>query len=216
MSITSVLIADANLLMRRGIHALLEDQQSVTVVAEADSPATLLALAQEYHPQVITIDCAQQDGFNLQDIISLKATCPGSNLLVITSQPDKETILEALRCGVCGYVLKNSSEQEILAALHATSKGERYMCSKVLDVILAQAGAVPETRPETSIALSARETEIIQLIAEGKSTAEIAQQLFLSPHTINSHRKSILRKLQIKSPAELIVKALDLGIVKLK
>ncbi|MCC9134866.1 LuxR C-terminal-related transcriptional regulator [Pontibacter silvestris] len=215
MKSTSVLIADTNLLIRRGIHALLSDQKDINVVAEAETPAELLSLSQELHPEVVTIDCAQSEGFSLEDVVTLKATAPQTNLLVITTHSDKETILEALNHGICSYVLKECGEQEILNALYATAKGERYICSKVLDVILAENKSAPEPITE-KINLTPRELEIIQLIAEGKSTAEIAEQLFLSPHTINSHRKNILRKMQIKSPAELIVKALDLGIVKIR
>lgn len=216
MTPTSVLIADANLLIRRGINALFSEQKNITVVAEAETPSELLSLAQELHPQVITIDCAQPEGFTMEDIVTLKATVPQINLLIISSHSDKDTVQEALKHGICSYVLKDCGEQEILNALYATARGERYMCSKILDVILAEQHKAPEPPLAANINLTPREVEIIQLIAEGKSTAEIAELLYLSPHTINSHRKNILRKMQIKSPAELIVKALDMGIVKIR
>lgn len=149
----------------------------------------------------------------MQDVVSLKQTAPLSNILAVTSNAEKHTVLEALKCGLSGYLLKECSEQELVNAIKATARGEKFMCSTVLEVVLTETSPA-ESATET-INLSPREIEIIQLIAEGMSSMEIANHLFLSHHTINSHRKNILRKLQIKSPAELIVKALDMGIVKL-
>ncbi|MCC9167852.1 LuxR C-terminal-related transcriptional regulator [Pontibacter harenae] len=209
----TVLIAEANLLIRRGLYALLVAQEGIEVVGEAESASELLSLAQELHPDVITIDCTSLEKFCVQDVVALKQTTPQSNILAVTTDAEKPTVLEALKSGVSSYLLKECGEQELVNAVRATAKGEKFMCNKVLEVILADS-ASPEPVPEV-LNLSPREIEIVQLIADGKSTVEIAETLFLSHHTINSHRKNILRKLQIKSPAELIVKALDLGIVKL-
>lgn len=213
MKSITVLIADTNLLIRRGLSALLVEQEGIEVVGEADTPAALLELAQELQPQVITIDCHTQEHFCLQDVVALKQTTPKSNILAVAPDAHKSAVIEALKCGVCGYISKECNEPDLINAVRATARGEKFMCHKVLEVVLAETVA---TEPATETQnLSPREIEIIQLIAEGKSSLEIAETLFLSHHTINSHRKNILRKLHIKSPAELIVKAMDLGIVKL-
>lgn len=212
MKVISVLIADSNLLIRRGLRALLQDHHDLEVVGEAEDSNQLKALAKELQPQVTILDAHISEGSSLDDAVYIKRVSPDTNMLVLTNEPDKEVVLKSLKCGVCGYLLKECSEIEILSAVLATAKGERYMCSKVLDVVLSETNGGASDNPN----LTAREIEIIQLIVAGKSTLEIAEQLFLSHHTINSHRKNILRKLQIKSPAELIVKALDMGIVKIK
>ncbi|GHA78080.1 response regulator transcription factor [Pontibacter akesuensis] len=208
MSPIRVLVADANLLIRKGLSVLLE-QQGLEVVAEAESEAELMQLVQQHQPNVVLLDCNQPGLLEVSKMRSLTALSPNTHLLIITDDCSKETVLGALEAGATGYVLKLCGEQEILYAVQATARGERSMCSHVLESVFAK-----NDTPQVLHPLSARETEIIQLIAEGKSTMEIADTLFLSHHTINSHRKNILRKLQIKSPAEMIVKALDLGIIK--
>ncbi|GAB3830480.1 LuxR C-terminal-related transcriptional regulator [Pontibacter rugosus] len=211
MSSTKVLVADANLLIRKGIIALLQQQEGLEVIAEAESEEELLQLVQTQQPDVVLLDCNQPGLLELAKIATLKSLGGKTNLLIITDDCGKDTVMEALKAGATGYVLKVCGEQEIVNAVRATARGERFMCSQVLESVFAE-----PNKPQVEHPLTAREIEIIQLIAEGKSTMEIAEKLFLSHHTINSHRKNILRKLGIKSPAELVVKALDLGIVKLR
>ncbi|AKD04968.1 response regulator transcription factor [Pontibacter korlensis] len=213
MNQISVLIAEANLLIRKGLVMLLAEQEDIQVLGEVNAASDLLEIAQDLKPDVITIDCNGPEHFCVQDVISLRQTAPGSKILAITKDPERPVVMEALKYGVCSYILKECGEQELINAVRATARGEKFMCSKVLEVILSEAATPEPVAVATN--LSPREIEIIQLIAAGKSSIEIADKLFLSPHTINSHRKNILRKLNIKSPAELIVKALDLGIVKL-
>ncbi|ARS34298.1 LuxR C-terminal-related transcriptional regulator [Pontibacter actiniarum] len=209
MPATKVLVADANLLIRKGIVALLQQQEGLQVIAEAESEDELLQLVQQHEPDVVVLDCNQPGLLELARLATLKGLVTNTHLLVITDDCGKDTVLEALKAGATGYVLKVCGEQEIVSAVLATARGERFMCSQVLDAVFKE-----DSTPEAEHPLTPREIEIIQLIAEGNSTLQIADTLFLSHHTINSHRKNILRKLGIKSPAELIVKALDLGIVK--
>lgn len=209
MPSTKVLVADANLLIRKGIVALLQQQEGLEVIAEADSEEDLLQLVEAHVPDVVVLDCNQPGLLEPTRFAALRGAAGQTNLLIITDDCAKDTVLETLKAGATGYVLKVCGEQEIVNAVRATARGERFMCSQVLESVFAE-----DTTPESGHSLTPREVEIIQLIAEGKSTMQIADQLFLSHHTINSHRKNILRKLKIKSPAELIVKALDLGIVK--
>ncbi|MFT2008019.1 LuxR C-terminal-related transcriptional regulator [Pontibacter sp. 13R65] len=210
----SVLVVEANLLVRRGLVALLSEQEEVQLVGETNTLQEVQPLVEQYQPQVVTIDCTQPETFSAAVIQDLKSTYPHTHWLALSAQADKSHILEVLRSGVCSYILKECGEQEILTAVRATARGDKFMCSQVLELLFSDTKpgvAEPEMEP-----LSPRETEIVQLIAAGKSTMQIADQLHLSYHTINSHRKNILRKLQIKSPAELIIKALDLGIIKIK
>lgn len=207
----TVLVADTNLLVRKGIAALLQIQENLQVIAEADSEAELRELLQQWQPDVVILDCTQPGLLGNAGLEELKKVAPRTRQLIITDDCSRELVQESLKAGATGFILKLCTEQEIVSAVHAATRGERYLCSTALEALLEHNVA---TAP-ADYSLTARETEIIQLIADGKSTKEIADKLFLSHHTINSHRKNILRKLQIKSPAELIVKALDLGIVKL-
>jgi DNA-binding NarL/FixJ family response regulator len=213
MTPITTLIAEGNLLVREGLKAVLGREPDVKVVGEACTAAELEEKLQEAFPQVLVLDVPGSEAFQLADLTRARDLVPEVQVLVIASSCLKEEVLRVLELGVNGYLLKDCERAEIIAALRAVARGEKFICSKVLDVLLPQARPHPVSE---AASLSARETEIIRLIAEGNSTVAIADKLNLSRHTINSHRKSILRKLQIKSPVELIIKAMDLGIVRLK
>ncbi|QNF32225.1 response regulator transcription factor [Adhaeribacter swui] len=208
-----MLVTESNLLTRRGIATLLAAQHGVEVIGEAENISELTSWIKNLQPQVVTVDGNFLQEFGAPEMETLQQLAPQTYLLAITTNSEKYMVVNALKVGVTSYILKDCDEQELLQAVRTTAQGKRFICSKVLEVILADTGSV-ETVPD-NLNLSSREIEVIRLIAEGKSTAEIAETLFLSPHTINSHRKNILRKLQIKSPVELIIKAMDLGIVKI-
>ncbi|TXK50498.1 response regulator transcription factor [Pontibacter qinzhouensis] len=210
----SILVSEANLLVRKGLQVLLTEHEELEVVGKAESLQELQLLVEKLQPRVVTIDCGQADIFSASVVQAFREEYPQTNWLVITAEKDKDCILDALRCGVCSYILKDCGAQEIVNAVFATARGDKYMCSNVLEVLFSE--PKPLKAEAEAEALTARETEIIQLIAAGNSTMQIADMLHLSYHTINSHRKNILRKLQIKSPAELILKALDLKIIKMK
>ncbi len=182
-------------------------------LGEAESISELTLKIKNLQPNVVTIDGSFLQKFGGADMEMLKQVAPQSNFLVVTGNSEKIMVVNALKVGVTSYILKDCDEQELIQAVKASAQGKRFICDKVLEVILEDAGSDEIFSDNAS--LTTREIEITRLIAEGKSTVEIAKTLFLSHHTINSHRKSIWRKLQIKSPAELIIKALDLGIIKI-
>ena len=137
---------------------------------------------------------------------------PKTNVLILSSDNNKASILEVLQLGVKGYVTKECSLEEVGMAVQATAKGEKFFCHKVLDIIMEKHFSVaPDSEPTV---LTTRETEILKLIAHGHSTQAIADTLFLSPHTVQTHRKSIIKKLNIKSPTEFVIYAMDLGLLK--
>lgn len=217
MAIESIktLIAENNFLVREGLKAALGRAADIAVAGEVQTGHEMEEKLREARPAVLVLDVPVPDHFQLADIANARTLLPELQILVISTNKTKEDVLRVLEQGVNGYLLKDCGQAEILAAVRAVARGEKYICGKVLDVLLPQASSSPLPAAEAE-SLSARETEIIRLIAEGNSTLAIADRLNLSRHTINSHRKSILRKLQIKSPVELIIKALDLGIVRLK
>ena len=139
---------------------------------------------------------------------------PKTNVLVLSSDNNKGSILDVLQLGVKGYITKECSLEEVGMAVQATSKGGKFFCQKVLDIIMEKRFST-ESDTEASV-LTTRETEILKLIAHGHSTQAIADTLFLSPHTVQTHRKSIIRKLNIKSPTEFVIYAMDLGLLKIR
>src|SRR5690606_8670381 len=121
---------------------------------------------------------------------------------------------QALQLGVKGYVTKECSLEEVGMAVQATARGTKFFCQKILD-ILREKRLPQEAEPEIST-LTASEREILQMIANGQSTQRIADQLYLSPHTVQTHRKSIIKKRNIKSPTEFVIYAMDLGLLKVR
>jgi DNA-binding NarL/FixJ family response regulator len=123
-------------------------------------------------------------------------------------------LFAAVACGVTSFLTKTCDETEIFSAVRAAAKREKFFCSKVLDVLLEK--HFPGTDNCAATELSVRETEIVRLVAEGYSSKDIAKMLFLSPHTVHTHRKNILRKLGIGSTSELVLYAVNTGLVKLE
>jgi DNA-binding NarL/FixJ family response regulator len=138
---------------------------------------------------------------------------PLLKVMVITSDTNPERMSIALEEGVSAFLTKDCNAEEILLAINALQKNEKFFCNKVYDFLIA--GRKRTERPSSNI-LTQRENEILKLIVEGNSTQKIADTLFLSYHTINSHRKSICKKLKVKSPTELIIYALDSGMLIIK
>src|SRR5690606_35845794 len=137
---------------------------------------------------------------------------PHLNILILSSDNNKATILRVLQLGIRGYLTKQCSKEEIWLAIQSAARGEKFFCHKILDIIMEE--RFPATEPDCDPAvLTERETEILHLLARGRSTRQIADRLHLSPHTVQTHRKSIIRKLNIQSPTEFVIYAMNLGII---
>jgi DNA-binding NarL/FixJ family response regulator len=205
-----IILADAQYLTRAGLKHLLHGQGQLQVVAEATDREELAAGIVAHAPQVVVIDPHNTDQFTLADIAWLHATHPTIALLLITDDHDRSRIHEMLSHGVLGILTKHCSPEEIVSAVLATARKEKFFCNKVLEMILEkEETADPDCRPSN---LSAREAEIISLIALGVTTREVADRLCLSMHTVYTHRKNIMRKLGINSVSEMILFAMRTGL----
>jgi DNA-binding NarL/FixJ family response regulator len=211
MKKVSVLLSDFQFLTREGLIHLVENHLDFELAGVNEGPEGLLEMILEKHPDVLLLDYQSQDPILitlLKQIIQSQAT----NVLIITNDSNKEHIQNLLKMGIKGIVTKGCSKLEIVNAMHAVSKNNRFFCNKVLDLVM---NAEPEKEPNgLPTELSRREGEILTLITKGFRTSDIADHLHVSIHTINSHRKNILKKLNLKSPAELIVFAIESGLVK--
>ncbi|HTF17308.1 MAG TPA: response regulator transcription factor [Chryseolinea sp.] len=215
MAQVKVLIADNQPLTAAGLIQFLERRDDVTVVGVVDEAANLPSLLMDHAPDVIIVDY-DLDGYLVRDdLAAVKNYSPATNILVVSSDNNKAAILQVLQLGVIGYVTKHCSREEIMMAVTAVAKGEKFYCTKILDIIMEKhfSTAPAEVTPAV---LTARETEILTLLASGYSTQNVADELHLSPHTVHTHRKSIIRKLSIKSPTEFVIYALDFGLIKVK
>jgi DNA-binding NarL/FixJ family response regulator len=208
------LIADKQPLTAAGLESFLADQQGIRVVGKVARGDDLVGMMARFQPTLLIVDYNIPGYIGLDDVRTAMSGAAKTNVLVLSSDNNKASILDALQLGVKGYVTKDCSLEEIGMAIQSTGKGEKFFCHKILDIIMEKSFGL-EQEAETSV-LTARETEILSLLAHGHSTQSIADKLFLSPHTVQTHRKSIIKKLNIKSPTEFVIYAMDLGLLKMK
>ena len=205
----SVLISDSQFLTRQGIVTLLDGIDGFEVKAELSDNSKLDQLMLEQQPDLVVVGLSEG---NEKIIDELREVATKSEFLVISSVLKRNVLRELLDIGIKGIVTKNCSEEEITNGVRAVSDGNRFFCNTILDLVVSNPNDDKENCEPTN--LSPREFEVLSLITKGYKTNQIAEELFVSVHTVNSHRKNILRKLNLKSPAELIVYALESGLVK--
>ncbi len=212
-----VFIADAHDLTRAGMKALLSRHEAVQILGEATNSEELRAKIGVLRPSLVIIDFYISARFSMADVAFLCRGFPQLGVLVVSNNQCKQDILRVLDYGVNGYLLKECDEDEILSAVDGLARKEKFFCGKVMDIILEEAThQCPPDLPCNhcqGISLTNREVEVIKLIAEGYTTKQIAQKLFLSFHTIVTHRKNIFRKLQVRSSSELVLYAIRQGIL---
>lgn len=207
---TSVLLADFQYLTRQGIVSLLDSLPNFHIIHQISASRELKQAIDQTKPDLVILDVARTDDDLITDLGELKRTSK-TKFLVISNNQDKVSIRKLLDMGIKGIVTKNCSQQEITNALVSVSKNKRFFCNKILDLVIEEQNTEDDI---TSANLTKRELEILKLIASGNKTNQIAELLFLSIHTINTHRKNILKKLNMGSPTELVVYAINNGIVK--
>ena len=212
-----VLVVDDHTLIRQGIVGLLESQPDIEVVAEAGSASEALAAATRLAPDVVLMDVSMPGTSGLEATRSIRAGSPATRVLILTIHDREDYLYEALRAGASGYVLKGADVQELLRAVRSAARGEMYLypgATKTLieDYVRSVRGG-PDREPYDG--LTEREREVLRLIAQGQTTAEIATQLVLSPHTVQSHRDHVMAKLDLHSKAALIKYAIARGLIEL-
>lgn len=208
-----VILADMQPLTAAGFMHFLSLHDDFRIVGNVKRRQDLGGLLEQHKPELLVADYNVPDCLTIDDLGAVRDHSPATNILIISSDNDKGRILEVLKLrGICGYLTKSCSQEEILMAVRSTSRGERFFCHKILDILMEKSFGPANTDCDPTV-LTTRETEILKLIASGNSTVQIARALHVSPHTIHSHRKSIIRKLNIKSPTEFVMQAITLGIL---
>ena len=210
-----VLLADNQPLTSAGLMAILGERSDIEVVGRVESGSDLPELLEVHQPQLLIVDYNLPGYITREDLADVKRHSPETNILVISADDNKNSILQVLQHGIIGYLTKSCSKEEIKLAVNAVSKGEKFYCHKIIDIIMEKHFS-PEVPEVSSTILTARESEILTLLASGYSTQRVADALFVSPHTVHTHRKSIIKKLNIKSPTEFVIYAMDFGLIKTK
>lgn len=207
---TTILLADSQPLTAAGIRFLIEAGNEAEIIGTVEDASRIGEITQELKPDLLIAD------YNIPDYLTLEKleeviSDTHVNTLIISGDSNEKTIRQSLKIGVKGYITKECSREEILLAIRSTAKGEKFFCHKILDVIMEKES--PASMACEPTVLTVREMEVLELLAKGFSTQRAADKLNLSPHTIHTHRKSIIKKLGIKSPTEFVLYAIDFGLM---
>jgi DNA-binding NarL/FixJ family response regulator len=208
VSAIRVLLADDHTLVLAGIRSLLLDIEGMTIVGEAANGREAVALAKEKSPNVVLMDISMKELNGIEATAQIKAALPDTHVLILSMHNTEDFVRRALKAGASGYLVKDSAPLELRMAIEAVMRGEHYISSRVsrhLVSPLMQGHA--EERDSSIDALTPRQREILQLIAEGKSTKEIAFGLGLSGKTVETHRAALMERLSIRDVAGLVIYA---------
>jgi DNA-binding NarL/FixJ family response regulator len=214
----SIAIAEPHYLIVEGLKSIASAVNFFNLCGIASDKLELDEIIRTHKPKVLIMDYAC-DSFSIEDLKMVKTISPDTKILALTHHVSQSTINLALKSGVCSHVLKDCGKEEIIEAIQATSKEQSFFCSKVLDTLTATEGESKKDSTEFSSAvcdglnISEREIEIIRMIAEGYSNKEIADKLFLSTHTVNTHRKNIMNKLGVNNTAGIVLFAVKENII---
>jgi DNA-binding NarL/FixJ family response regulator len=210
-----VIVVDDHDLFRTGLKNLLEEQ-GVNVVGEAPNGQTAIRLASDLAPDVVVMDLNMPGLTGVETTRQLAGVAPLTRVVVLTISADDDDVMDAVMAGACGYLLKDSSIQELIAGIRAAAAGESLIspqiAAKVLQRLRAQSSS-EDAAATIRAELSDREIEVLKLIANGKDNAQIARELFISPKTVKNHISNILMKLQIDNRIQAAVYAVRSGIV---
>ncbi len=212
MEKTTIIIADTQYLIRAGLRCVLQQQDSLEIVGEVTNQSELFKMVEEMEPDIVILDYNQPPAFTVDAVPIIKSLSSQTQILIISADDDKKNIFSSIENGAVSYLTKKCGESEILDAIRATSKNEKFFCNKVLDFILEK--SFKKDNDLKTNPLTPREIEIVQLVVTGKIAKEIASELNLSTHTIYTHRKNIMKKLKINSNSELVLYALQEGLVE--
>jgi NarL family two-component system response regulator YdfI len=203
-----ILIVDDHLVVREGLRTILEVTQDLVPIGEAADGAEAVRLAGELSPDVVLMDLRMPGVDGIEAIRQIKAHYPHVEIVILTTYDDDEYIVQGLRAGARGYLLKDAGRQVLFESIRAAARGESLLPSAVVDKVLARLTKPEPVEPGT---LSARESEVLELLAEGAANKEIAAHLHITERTVKAHVTSIFNKLGVNSRAEAVAVALRSG-----
>lgn len=208
-----IAVADDHGLMRHGIVSLLEEESELQVIASVSSGEDAVNVANNQPPDVFLLDIVMKGMSGIEATRWIKDQNPGVKIILLSSEVSKEFISEGMRMGIDGYVLKDCSKDTLLEAIHTVMKGEKFFSSEVTNLIFqdfylkeTEGKGLPTKKTKE---LSKRETEVLVLIASGKTIKEIGNHLFISPKTVETHKLHIMDKLGLTNTAQLVKYAID-------
>jgi DNA-binding NarL/FixJ family response regulator len=204
-----LLVADSQYLTRLGLRCVIQQHKNLEIVGEVVREEEMESVLRDQEVDVVIMDHNQGENFSKASIRKVRDLSPRSGILIITADEDRRNIYALLEDGITSLLTKECDHTEIIEAIQATAAGEKFFCGRILEYILERSfGKTNNCAPSP---LTPREIEIVQMIAQGKIAKEIADELSLSPHTIYTHRKNIMKKLSFSSSSELVLYAVNNG-----
>jgi two-component system response regulator NreC len=211
-----ILLADDHKITRDGLKALLESQKNMIVIGEAENGRQAVRLASELAPDVIVMDINMPELNGIEATRQIIAELPETKIIALSMYSDKRYVVGMLKAGVSGYLLKNCAFDELVSAITAVVANQNYMSQKIADTVMKDYANILESSDSSPAStLTAREREVLQLIAEGLKTKDIATRIHVSVKTVETHRQQVMRKLNANSVAELTKIALREGLTSL-
>lgn len=215
MSTIRILLADDHAIIRAGIRLLLERHAALRVVGEASDGRETLAAVEQYHPDVVVMDLTMPNLNGIEASREILAAHHHVSIVVLSMHSDEAYVLRALKAGARGYVVKDSTETDLISAVRAVSSGKSFFSPAVSRLLVEDYTRHLQGRnlEDSYDLLTSREREVLQLLAEGKSNKEVANFLNLSVYTVETHRKNIMDKLNLHGVPELILYAVRKGVI---
>jgi len=212
-----ILLVDDHDIVRAGLRSILQSEKTVEVVGEAADGRTALQLVGELSPAIVLMDISMPDMNGLEATRQIVAHKGGTRVIALSMHSDRQFVIEILKAGASGYLMKNSVAPELPAAIRAVASGKIYLSPSVTDIVVDDyVRNVSPSGKSTLETLSPREREVLQLLAEGKTSKEIAAALHVSQKTAESHRAQLMERLNIHTVAELTKYAIRQGLTSLE
>jgi DNA-binding NarL/FixJ family response regulator len=212
-----VLLVDDHTIVRKGLRALLDAEPGIEVIGEAETGREALERAQELLPDIVLMDISMPDMNGAEATRQIRRWLPSVKVLVLSMHADEEFVFQLLRAGASGYLIKKAATEELILAIRTVSQGHSFLSpaisNTVIDAYVRQAGEM--TTGNRYEALTDREREVLQLVAEGHTSREISQLLHITARTVETHRANLMAKLDIHTVAELTRYAIRRGIIAL-
>lgn len=213
---TKVLIADDHQLFREGLVNLLSSAPDIEVIAEAEDGKDATEKTKKLKPDVLLIDIGMPHMNGIEATRVLKKDMPELKIIAVSMHSDRQFVKGILEAGADGYLLKNCTYRQLIDAIQSVNSGKKYLSDDITEMIIKGYLDPSDTEAESYTELSEREMEILKLYAEGKSTREISEKLFISVKTVGTHKQHILEKLGLKTNADLVKYAIKEGLIQLQ
>lgn len=213
-----VLVADDHAIIREGLRVMLDNQLDMEVVATATNGREAIQFVNEHGPDVAVIDISMPELNGIEAIQQMLTRYPHIKVIMLSIHETKPYVYRALKAGARGYLIKETAGMEVVDAVRAVYRGERYLSQRIAELLTNASFRNLETSIEVSLleSLSSREREILQLVAEGKTSQEIAERLSISPKTVDTYRSRLMHKIRVEDMAGVVKFAIQNGVISLE